>query len=75
MANSLRTTPRTRLGEILETEGRMQSWLASRVGVTRSRMSDYVNGLHVPDDRKVAIAQALGREIEDVFPKTSEQAA
>ena len=53
----------------------MQSWLASRVGVTRSRMSDYVNGLHVPDDRKVAIAQALGREIEDVFPKTSEQAA
>lgn len=65
------STPGTRLQEILDSEGRKQSWLADQVGVTRATISLYCNGLHVPDDRKTAIAEALGRKLDDVFPGAS----
>lgn len=61
--------PRSRLGEILESEGRKQVWLADQIGVTRALVSSWCNGLHVPEDRRPAIAEALGREIADVFPE------
>jgi transcriptional regulator with XRE-family HTH domain len=57
----------TRLGEILDKEGRSQTWLARQIGVSRSTISQYVNGLHVPDDKRGPIAEALEREIGDVF--------
>jgi len=59
--------PRTRLAEILELEGRKQTWLADQLGVRRATISAYVNGLHVPQDRREAIAEALGRTVRDVF--------
>ena len=63
-------TPPTPLGRILREEGRRQSWLSERVGVDQATMSRYVHGLHVPDDKRAAIAQALGRDLADVFPES-----
>jgi hypothetical protein len=59
--------PRTRLQEILDAEGRKQTWLAAQIGVTRAVISSYANGLHVPDDKRPLIAKALGRTVKDVF--------
>lgn len=61
------TTYHTRLDQILREEGRSQAWLARQVGVTRSRINEYCRGLHVPDGKRAPIAEALGREIDDVF--------
>ncbi len=60
---------KTRLGEILEAEGRKQSWLAEQIGIDTGTLSRYVNGLHVPQDRREAIAEALGRDVANVFPE------
>jgi DNA-binding XRE family transcriptional regulator len=64
---SAQTPTITRLGEILRQEGRSVAWLAREVGVARSTMYQHTKGLHVPDDRRAAIADALGRSVEDVF--------
>lgn len=61
------TAPLTRLQEILLEEGRRQKWLAERTGISEAQLSAYVRGLHVPDDRREAIAEALGRTVADVF--------
>lgn len=53
--------------EILIEEGRRQDWLARKVGVSKSQISMYCRGLQVPDHRREAIAEALGRTVEDVF--------
>lgn len=66
---STATTAPTRLAEILLEEGRKQTWLAERTGIDPGTLSRYVNGLHVPKDRRKAIAEALGRTVEDVFGK------
>ncbi len=63
-------TPQTPLGRILREEGRRQSWLAERVGVDQATMSRYVHGLHIPDDKRRAIAEALGREISELWPES-----
>jgi transcriptional regulator with XRE-family HTH domain len=60
--------PKTRLAQILEEEGRKQAWLAKKAGVDPGALSRYVHGLHVPDDKREAIAEALGRDVVDVFP-------
>jgi DNA-binding XRE family transcriptional regulator len=60
----------TRLAEILDTEGRSQAWLGRVIGTSRTTIHSYCKGLHVPDDKKALIAEALGREISDVFPGT-----
>lgn len=62
------TTYRTRLQQILIEEGRRQNWVAERAGISPALMSSYVNGLHAPQHRREAIAEALQRKVEDVFP-------
>ena len=76
------TTPGTyksRLDQILDLEGRKQTWLAIKIGVSRQLISDFVNGKHMPEDRAAAIAEALGREVDDVvgppLPMEEAQAA
>jgi transcriptional regulator with XRE-family HTH domain len=62
-------TYRTPLQRIIVEEGRRQSWLAERVGISQSRMSLIVNGLHVDDDNlRTAIAEALRRPVDEIFP-------
>lgn len=52
----------------------MQAWLAERVGCDPSEMSNYVRGLHVPRaDRRAAIAAALGRTEEELWPSHAAQ--
>lgn len=60
--------PPTRLAAIIRDEGRKQSWLSERTGINPSRLSFIVNGLRPRDDEATAIAGALGRPVEDVFP-------
>ncbi len=71
MESATTNTFKTRLAEILHKEGRRQSWLARTIDIDPSLLSRYVNGLHVPDDKRTLIAQALEREISDVFPGAS----
>lgn len=66
---------KSELQRILAEEGRMQSWLAREIGKSAPRVSHIVNGL-IPDDAtQAAIADALGRQVEEVFPQAAEQAA
>jgi DNA-binding XRE family transcriptional regulator len=58
----------TALARILRQEGRKQVWLAEQVGVSRNTMNAYVRGLHVPDDKRILIAEVLGRTVEELFP-------
>jgi transcriptional regulator with XRE-family HTH domain len=60
----------TPLKRVLREDGRRQNWLAEKIGVDQATMSRYVNGLHVPDDKRRAIAAALGRDLADVFPQS-----
>lgn len=69
--SSLRPRYRSELQRILLEEGRKQSWLAERTGIDGASLSHYVNGLHVPDDKRALIAVALGREMSDLFPEDS----
>jgi DNA-binding XRE family transcriptional regulator len=59
---------RTALQRILREDGRRQDWLAEQVGISQSRLSLIVNGLHCPEPLKEKIAAALRREISEVFP-------
>lgn len=68
-------TPKSKLGELLRETGRSQRWLSERIGVDESLMSRYVHGLHVPEDIRPAIAEALERKVEDVFPVESREVA
>lgn len=61
------TTYITRLEEILDTEGRSQAWLGRQIGKSRTTINAYCKGLHVPDDMREAIADALGRTVANVF--------
>ncbi len=60
---------RTRLDEIMATEGRKQTWLARQVGCSRAQISLIVGGYHADDATRRAIAEALGRTVDDVFPE------
>lgn len=66
----------TRLKEILETEGRTQSWLARQLGCTRSMVCEWASGDHMPLEATCEqIARTLGRTVDDVFPNTAERNA
>lgn len=48
--------------------GMSQIELAAATGVERTRLSRIVNGLHCNDATRVAIAEALGRSVDELFP-------
>lgn len=50
--------------------GRSSKEIAEELGIEPSTLSRYANGLHVPHDRRQAIADALGRQINDLWPET-----
>lgn len=63
------------LEQILEDEGRKQSWLAEQIGVSRTQMNYWVHGLHCPEPYRTQIAEALGRKPAEVFPPEAGAAA
>jgi transcriptional regulator with XRE-family HTH domain len=66
----------TPLRAIMEAEGRRQSWLAQRIGKHQSEVSRIVNRGLLPDaETRLAIAAALGRSVEELWPDTDEKAA
>lgn len=54
----------------MESEGRRYTWLADETGLSRQTIYNVANGLHPSDSTVEAVANALGREINDVFPDT-----
>lgn len=58
----------TPLKRVLREQGRKQAWLAGRIGVDEATLSRYVNGLHVPDAKRLLIAEALEVPVAELFP-------
>lgn len=57
------------LKRILLAEGRRQTWLAGEVGIDPADLNRIVNRGLIPSDRvKQAIADALGRKVEELWP-------
>ena len=68
----------TRLKQILETEGRTQTWLGRQLDppITRSKVCEWAAGVAIPSQaRREQIARALGRSVSDVFPQSERQEA
>ncbi len=65
----METLTETTLARILREEGRKQIWLADVTGIGKNQMGLYVRGLHCPPERQQKIAAALGREVDEVFPR------
>lgn len=61
------TTP---LKKLMDAEGRKQSWLAAEAGVDAATMSRIVNGFIPDDDKRAAIATALGRTTDELWPES-----
>lgn len=62
----------TPLRRILREEGRRQDWLADQVGADVYQVSRWVRGVHVPvEATREAIACALGRHVDEIFPGES----
>jgi putative transcriptional regulator len=58
----------SRLKEILKEEGRTQSWLCEKVGVSNTTMTSLVNKKRIPTlPVAYKIAKALGLKIEDIW--------
>lgn len=67
MSTSERPAFKTELQRIMREEGRTQRWLADKIGKHESQVSLWVNGLHCPDATKRLIAEALCRDVAEVF--------
>jgi putative transcriptional regulator len=65
----------TPLKRVLREQGRVQRWLAERIGVDEATLSRYVNGLHVPLDKRLLIAEALEVPVEALWPSEPPVAA
>lgn len=67
--------PRTNLQRVLLEEGRKQSWLAGKIGIDQASLSRIVNGLHADERTRAAIADALGRHPDELWPSADAEAA
>lgn len=67
---------RTKLAEVLDAEGRRQTWLADLCGVSRRTVWTWVHGIHEPDHgNRAKIALALGKSTDDLWPTGEDLAA
>ena len=65
----------TPLKRVMLAEGRRQSWLAERIGKQQSVVSLIINRGLIPDpETRQAIAEALGRKVDELWPEHSEKA-
>jgi transcriptional regulator with XRE-family HTH domain len=60
----------TRLERLLFEEFRSQAALARALGMDRRRMHLVVHGIRPTEDEAKAIAEALGREISELWPES-----
>lgn len=58
----------TPLKRLLVAEGRKQSWLAEKIGIDQATLSRIVNGLHCDPSTREAIAKALCRSVDELWP-------
>ena len=55
--------------------GRLHQDIAAEAGISPSHLSRIVNGLHAPQATRDAIADALDREVSELFPEPADAAA
>ena len=67
--------PLTPLGRIMVDEGRKQTWLAEATGIGRQRVNYIIHGLLPDGDEARLIAEALGRDVAELWPDLSGAAA
>ena len=60
--------PVTRLGEVLEAEGRKQSWLSEQTGIDPATLNRMVRGYVADAEKQERVAKALGRKRKDLWP-------
>lgn len=66
----MQRVPKTRLAQILQDEGRTQTWIARRLGVKRQQVGVWVNGAYEPvPATKAQIAELLGRRVDELWPQ------
>lgn len=76
----LRPKVLTPLRAELDEQGRTQKWLVRElakagVKIDASQVSDYCGGKHLPQpSTRLAIADALGRHVDDLFPAIADAA-
>lgn len=62
----------TPLRVALAQAGVTQTELAESSGIERTRLSRIVNGLHADIDTRAAIAAALGRHVDELWPPATD---
>lgn len=67
--------PATPLKLAIVASGRQQQDIAAEVGLHPSRLSLIVNGLHTDDATRQAIARALGRNPDELWPPEPQERA
>lgn len=66
---AMNTEQVTPLKRIMDEEGRRYSWLADELGVSRSRVREWLKGWHKPvQPRREEIARVLGRTVDELWP-------
>lgn len=65
-------TPPSALKMAIFASGISQRDLAAKVGLHETQLSRIANGLHAPEATQAAIADALGREISELWPQEVE---
>lgn len=66
----------TPLRQVLEVDGRRQTWLAERLGVDPRQVWGWVHGLHIPSlETRVRIAELVGREVHELWPDDEQERA
>lgn len=60
---------------VLRDEGRRQDWLAERTGISQADISRMaVRGMRPTEDQAQRIAEALGRDLSELFPELGQVA-
>lgn len=64
----LKIKVRCKIGELLKTEGRSQTWLADKIDTTPQLVNDWCKGKYVPSIGYILrIMKATGWKLEDMF--------
>ncbi|MCU1677916.1 MAG: hypothetical protein JWM93_2674 [Frankiales bacterium] len=65
----------TTLKRAIFDSGLTQKAIAAQIGLDEGHLSRIVNGLHATEDRKRAIAAALDRTVDELWPADEQAAA
>ena len=63
-----------RIKELLARNGLKVKWIAEQIGCHPTEVSNWISGRRNPNlKRAIQLANLLGSNVEDLFPRTTEQ--